>query len=123
MPNRIRWCYTLYPMVKCSSDDLDAVFSALADPTRRAITVRLARGQASVSEIAEPFDLTLPAVMKHLAVLEHASLIEHWKEGRVRYCRLSPRPLESAAEWIEHYTTFWQAQFGALEAFLREDTS
>jgi DNA-binding transcriptional ArsR family regulator len=108
-------------MVKCSPGDLDAVFAALADPTRRAITVRLTKGQASVSELAEPFALTLPAVMKHLAVLEHASLIEHWKEGRVRYCRLSPQPLESAAAWIEHYTTFWHAQFDALEAFLRED--
>ena len=110
-------------MVKYLPDALDAVFAALSDPTRRAITVRLTKGQASVSELAKPFDLTLPGVMKHLAVLEQASVIDHWKDGRVRYCRLTPQSLESAAAWIERYTTFWHAQFDALDTFLREDGS
>jgi DNA-binding transcriptional ArsR family regulator len=107
-------------MVKCSPDPLNAVFSALADPTRRGITERLWHGPASVSELAQPYAVTLPAVVKHLAVLERAGLVEHWKEGRVRRYRLVPDPLEPATAWIARYTRFWNAQLGSLQTFLRD---
>jgi DNA-binding transcriptional ArsR family regulator len=108
-------------MAKYERGSLDAVFAALADPTRRAMTERLARGDASVSELAAPFDLSLPSVTKHLAVLEHATLVEHWKEGRVRWCRLVPGPLEDADAWIDHHRAFWSARFDGLRAYLREE--
>jgi DNA-binding transcriptional ArsR family regulator len=101
-----------------SSDQLSAIFAALADPTRRAMTERLALGDASVSELAAPFDLALPSVTKHLAVLEHAALVEHWKEGRVRYVRLAPAPLDRAEEWIAHQRTFWRERFAGLHDHL-----
>jgi DNA-binding transcriptional ArsR family regulator len=106
-------------MAKYERGSLDAVFAALADPTRRAMTERLARGDASVSELAEPFALSLPTVTKHLAVLEHASLVEHWKEGRVRYCRLAPAPLERADDWIAQHRAFWRERFAGLHEHLR----
>jgi DNA-binding transcriptional ArsR family regulator len=109
-------------MVKHQSSSLDAVFAALADPTRRAITERLAGGAASVTELAEPFELTLPAVVKHLGVLEHAGLVEHWKEGRTRYCRLVPDQLDRAAAWIDQYRTSWRARFDGLHDFLRKES-
>ncbi len=89
-------------VVKCQADrnELNAVFSALADPTRRAIVIRLTEGEASVSELAEPFDVSLPAVTKHLAVLERAGLLEHHKEGRVRHCRLVAAPMAVAEDWL-----------------------
>src|SRR5207244_697057 len=96
----------LYLMVKYAPSSLDAVFGALADPTRRAIAERLAAGPASVTELAGPFEVTLPAILKHLAVLEHAGLVERRKEGRVRYCRLVPEQLETVAAWIDHYGAF-----------------
>jgi len=108
-------------MVKHQSSSLDAVFAALGDPTRRAIAERLAGGAASVSELAEPFELTLPAIVKHLGVLEHAGLVEDWKEGRIRYCRLVPEQLDRAAAWIDQYTTFWRARFDGLHEFLRTE--
>jgi len=95
-------------------DDLDAVFSALSDPTRRAIVVRLAEGEASVSELAEPFDVSLPAVSKHLAVLERAGLLEHHKEGRVRRCRLVATPMRAADDWLSTYRVFWEARLDSL---------
>ena len=106
-------------MAKYEPGSLDAVFAALADPTRRAMTERLARGDASVSELAAPFDLALPSVTKHLAVLEHAALVEHWKEGRVRYVRLAPAPLDRAEAWIAHHRTFWRERFAGLHEHLR----
>jgi DNA-binding transcriptional ArsR family regulator len=111
----------LYRMVKYQPSSLDAVFGALADPTRRAIAERLVEGPASVSELAAPFELTLPAIVKHLAVLEHAGLVEHRKEGRIRYCSLVPEQLDVAAEWIEHYSAFWRERFDGLHRYLREE--
>ncbi len=103
-------------MVKHSAtvDPLDAVFSALADPTRRAIVVRLAEGEASVSELAKPFDVSLPAVTKHLAVLERAGLLEHRKQGRVRHCRLVAEPMRVADDWLGTYRVFWERRLDSL---------
>jgi DNA-binding transcriptional ArsR family regulator len=108
-------------MVKCQpgSDRLDAVFSALADPTRRAIVVRLTEGEASVSELAAPFDVSLPAVTKHLAVLERAGLLEHHKEGRVRRCRLVATPMRAADDWLSTYRVFWERRLDSLADHLR----
>jgi DNA-binding transcriptional ArsR family regulator len=89
-------------VVKYSSASLDAVFGALSDPTRRAIAEHLVvRGTASVSELAEPFPVTLPAIVKHLNVLERAGLVENWKDGRTRYCRLRADPLDAASDWLD----------------------
>ena len=110
-------------MAKYERGSLDAVFAALADPTRREMTERLARGDATVSELAAPFDLALPSVTKHLAVLEHATLVEHWKDGRVRYCRLAPAPLDRAQAWIAHHRGFWLERFSGLREYLREEDS
>jgi DNA-binding transcriptional ArsR family regulator len=101
------------------ADALDAVFSALADPTRRAIVVRLAEGEASVSELAEPFAVSLPAVTKHLAVLERAGLLEHRKEGRVRRCRLVPAPMRTAEDWLSSYRVFWERRLDSLASHLK----
>ena len=96
------------------ADELNAVFSALADPTRRAIVMRLSDGEASVSELAQPFDVSLPAVTKHLAVLEHAGLLEHHKEGRVRRCRLVATPMRAADDWLSTYRVFWERRLDSL---------
>lgn len=102
-------------MVKCQeSATLDAIFSALADPTRRAIVGRLSEGEASVSELAEPFAVSLPAVTKHLAVLERAGLLEHHKEGRVRHCRLVATPMAAAEDWLSSYRVFWERRLDSL---------
>jgi DNA-binding transcriptional ArsR family regulator len=108
-------------LVKYKQSSLDAVFAALADPTRRAIAERLAAGPASVSELAEPFDVTLPAIVKHLAVLEHAGLVEHEKDGRVRYFALVPAQLDGVADWLECYGRFWRERFDALHRYLRDE--
>jgi DNA-binding transcriptional ArsR family regulator len=108
-------------MVKYESQSLDATFAALADPTRRSITARLCEGPASVSELAAPFDVSLPAITKHLSVLEHAGLIEHWKEGRTRYCRLNADPLERAEDWVAHHRLFWRERFQGLHDHLRRE--
>jgi DNA-binding transcriptional ArsR family regulator len=105
-------------MVNYSQGALDATFTALADPTRRAILARLAQGESSVSELAEPFDVSLPAILKHLHVLERAGLVEHEKEGRVRRCRLKARPLRAAMSWLDHYRNFWEVRLDALERHL-----
>lgn len=107
-------------MVNYTDEALDAVFSALADPTRRAILGRLAAGELTVGELAEPFDMSLPAVSKHLRVLERAGLLVQEKDGRIRRCRLDAEPLKEAAEWIGHYRQFWEEQFDQLSAFLDE---
>jgi DNA-binding transcriptional ArsR family regulator len=91
-----------------SSDRLSTTFSALADPTRRAILARLISGEASVTELAEPFEMSLPAVSKHLKVLEHAGLITRGREAQWRPCRLEAGPLKDAADWLEHYRRFWE---------------
>ena len=107
-------------MVKRQPDSLNAVFSALADPTRREILARLSEGEASVTELAEPFEMSLPAVSKHLGVLEDAGLLTREKDGRVRHCRLVPEPMQDALEWIARYGRFWEAQFDSLERYLSE---
>jgi DNA-binding transcriptional ArsR family regulator len=103
-------------------NNLDTTFAALADPTRRAILARLSTGRSSVGELASPFPVSAPAISKHLRVLEHAGLIAREKQGRVHHCRLVPGPLEHASEWIETYRRFWERQFDALEAYLKEES-
>jgi len=105
-------------MVKGAS--LDATFGALSDPTRRAIVEKLTKGDASVGELAEPFDVSLPAISKHLTVLERAGLVERTKEGRTRRCRLVDEPMRDALEWIASYGQFWEGQLDSLERFLTE---
>jgi DNA-binding transcriptional ArsR family regulator len=105
-------------MVKYSELDLDATFGALSDATRRGILARLAQGEASVSDLAAPYDISLPGVSKHLRVLERAKLIARRKDGRVNRCRLVAEPMKDAAEWIERYRQFWEQQFDALAHFL-----
>jgi DNA-binding transcriptional ArsR family regulator len=99
---------------------LDSTFAALADPTRRAILARLATGEASVTELAEPFDMSMPAISKHLKVLERAGLIARGREAQWRPCRLKARPLKDVADWVEHYRNFWEESFDRLDAYLRE---
>jgi DNA-binding transcriptional ArsR family regulator len=96
------------------------VFIALADPTRRAIVRRLERGECSVSELAQPFDVSLPAVTKHLRMLERAGLLEHHKVGRVRWCRLVPEAMREADEWIARYRVFWDRRLGSLASHMIE---
>jgi DNA-binding transcriptional ArsR family regulator len=103
-----------------SVEALDAVFSALADPTRRAIVERLARRDASVSELAAPFSMSLPAISKHLGVLEDAGLVFREKQGRTRYCRLVPGPMREAAGWLELYRGFWEERLDSLARYLGE---
>ena len=102
-----------------SSDRLSTTFSALADPTRRAILARLISGEASVTELAEPFEMSLPAVSKHLKVLEHAGLITRGREAQWRPCRLEAAPLKEVAEWAENYRRFWDASFERLDEYLQ----
>ena len=107
-------------MVKYDNGSLDKTFAALSDPTRRAILARLAQGDTSVTELAEPFSVSLPAISKHLRVLERAGLLIQEKDGRVRRCRLVAGPLKEAAEWIVRYHEFWEAQFDALAEYLNK---
>ena len=107
-------------MVKYQTIDLDAVFSALADPTRRAIIEKLSTGSATVTELAEPFSMSLPAVSKHLAVLAQAGLIETEKEGRVHRMHLREGAMKDAAAWLDRYEKFWNGQLNALERFLSQ---
>jgi len=103
-----------------STRDLDATFAALADPTRRAILARLARGEASVTELAEPFSMSQPAISKHLKVLERAGLVSRGQDAQRRPRRLEARPLRDATRWLENYRRFWEAQFGRLDALLQD---
>lgn len=103
-----------------SADRLSAVFAALADPTRRAILAHLAKGEASVTELAEPFEMSLPAISKHLKVLERAQLIARSREAQWRPCRLEAEPLKDAADWLEQYRQFWDERLERLEDYLHE---
>ncbi|MGO4672307.1 ArsR/SmtB family transcription factor [Bosea sp. 2YAB26] len=103
-----------------SPDHLSATLSALADPTRRAILARLALGETSVKELAEPFAMSLPAVSKHLKVLEKAGLISRGREAQWRPCRLDPGPLRDVAAWLEHYRVFWDRSLDRLESMILE---
>jgi DNA-binding transcriptional ArsR family regulator len=107
-----------YQMI--ASDRLDATFIALADPTRRAILARLASGDASVTELAEPFAMSQPAISKHLKVLERAGLVSRGRDAQRRPCRLEAKPLEAANAWLERYAQFWEANFQRLDALLSE---
>jgi DNA-binding transcriptional ArsR family regulator len=108
---------------EAEQDRLNAVFGALSDPIRRGIVARLAQGECSVTTLAEPFEVSAPAISKHLGVLERAGLIDRCKRGRVRYCRLRLGPLERAGGWIDQQRAFWEHQLGALDRFLREEGS
>jgi DNA-binding transcriptional ArsR family regulator len=106
-------------MVKYSTS-LDATFSALSDPTRRTILLTLQRGTASVTELARPHDISMPAILKHLHVLENAGLIQQKKTGRVRTCRLTVAPMQQAADWLSLYRVFWEKQLDNLGKFLEQ---
>ena len=103
-----------------SHDHLNTTFAALADPTRRAIIARLASGEASVTELAGPFKMTLPAVSKHLKVLQRAGLISRGRHAQWRPCKLQAAPLKEAADWVERYRRFWEESFDRLDDYLRE---
>jgi DNA-binding transcriptional ArsR family regulator len=103
-----------------SSKTLDSTFAALADPTRREILVRLASGEASVNELAEPFQMSLPGISKHLKVLERAGLISRGRVAQSRPCRLEARPLKEAADWVGRYRRFWEEGFDRLDDYLQE---
>ena len=103
-----------------TADRLSVTFSALADPTRRAILARLTLGEATVGEIAEPFAMSLPAVSKHLKVLERAGLITRGREAQWRPCRIEAGPLKDVAGWLEHYRRFWDESFDRLDEYLQE---
>jgi DNA-binding transcriptional ArsR family regulator len=103
-----------------SSQRLDSAFSALADPTRRAILARLASGDASVTQLTEPFAMSQPAISRHLKVLERAGLISRGRDAQKRPCRLEARPLAEAAGWLEDYRRFWEGRFQRLDALLDE---
>lgn len=102
------------------ADALSTTLAALADPTRRAILARLARGETSVNALAEPFDISLPAISKHLKVLEHAGLIARTRKAQSRPCRLRPAPLREVNAWLDDYRMFWEQSFDRLESFLSE---
>jgi len=108
-------------MVKYSDSDLNKVFHALADTTRRAILARLSDGDVAVTELARPFDMSLPAISKHLSVLENAGLLLRQKDGRIRRCQLNAGPLESASDWIKFYRKFWEAQLDSLANYLERN--
>src|SRR6187431_2316823 len=102
------------------TDHLSTIFAALADPTRRAIIARLAEGEATVGELAAPFDLSLPAVSKHLKVLQRAGLVEQGRHAQWRPCRLSPEPLRDLADWVAQYKRHWEESFDRLGEYLKE---
>ena len=102
------------------ADPLSTTFSALADPTRRAILTRLARGEATVTELAAPFELSLPAISKHLKVLQRAGLIEQGRQAQWRPCRLTPEPLRDVADWVGQYRRHWEDSFERLADYLRD---
>ena len=102
------------------ADHLNATFSALADPTRRAVLARLAEGEATVNELAQPFEMSLPAFSKHLKVLERAGLVEKSRQAQFRPCKLKPEPLREATDWLEKYRAIWEGRFDRLEAYARK---
>ena len=107
-------------MVNYQTEALNATFAALADPTRRAILTRLSQGESSVTALAEPFQVSLPAISKQLRVLERAGLLVQEKDGRVRRCRLEAGPMKQAVDWIAQYRRFWDAQLESLASYLED---
>jgi DNA-binding transcriptional ArsR family regulator len=114
------WLLNSPVRARMNSDHLSTTFSALADPTRRAILARLALGDAPVTELAQPFSMSLPAVSKHLKVLERAGLIERGRDAQWRPCRLQAGPLKDAADWLDHYRSFWNESLDRLDDYLRQ---
>ena len=108
------------PSATTTRDPLSTTFAALADPTRRAILTTLADGEATVTTLAEPFEMTLPAISKHLKVLERAGLIERSSRAQWRPCRLAPEPLKEVADWVEYYREFWEQRFDRLDNYLSD---
>ena len=106
-------------MVKYSGDELNKTFAALSDPTRRAILARLAEGEVQAGDLAAPFGISLPAVSKHLKVLEKAQLIRRRRDGRIHRFTADPQPIKAAMSWVEQYSHFWEQQFDALEQYLQ----
>jgi DNA-binding transcriptional ArsR family regulator len=106
--------------MRLANDQLSTTFAALADPTRRAILTRLATGEATVTELAEPFAMSLPAVSKHLKVLERAGLIRRSREAQWRPCRLEAEPLRDVADWVERYRSFWEESLDRLDVYLQQ---
>jgi DNA-binding transcriptional ArsR family regulator len=106
--------------MQTQQDQLSATFAALADPTRRAILARLAKGEATVTDLAAPFNLSLPAISKHLKVLQRAGLIEQGRQAQWRPCRLRPERLRDVADWVGEYRQHWEESFERLDAYLRE---
>jgi len=102
------------------NDELSSTFAALADPTRRAILARLAEGDATVNQLAEPFHLKLPTVSKHLKVLQRAGLVSQSRQAQWRPCRLEPAPLKEVADWVDRYRRIWDERFGRLDSYLTE---
>lgn len=107
-------------MIEYNDKDLDTTFFALSDPTRRAILSRLASADLTVTEIAEPYDMSLAAVSKHISVLSRARLVSQQKEGRIRRCKLEPEALRAVAGWIEYYQQFWQGNLQSLESYIEK---
>jgi DNA-binding transcriptional ArsR family regulator len=105
--------------MKQTADNLSLVFGALADPTRRAILARLSKGEASVSDLAKPFDMSMPAITKHLKVLENAGLISKGRQAQYRPCKLNGDPLKEVAGWVDQYKRFWEESFDRLEEYLK----
>lgn len=103
-----------------NSPDLDLVFGALADPTRRAILDRLAHGEATVGQLAAPFDVSRPAISKHLRVLERARLVQRTPDGRMSRCKLDAGPMQEAADWVERYREFWEQQLDSLKRYVEK---
>ncbi len=103
-----------------ATDQLSIIFAALADPTRRAILARLVSGEVSVTELAEPFEMSMPAITKHLKVLERAGLVARGRDAQWRPCRLEAGPLKDVADWVEHYRSFWEQSFDRLDDYLLE---
>ncbi|MCR9214632.1 MAG: metalloregulator ArsR/SmtB family transcription factor [Proteobacteria bacterium] len=110
-------------MVEYNTEILDTTFAALADPTRRAILEKLAAGEQTVGELAEPFDMSLAAVSKHIHLLTRANLVSQRKEGRIRHCRLEPDTLRTATDWMDFYRQFWSEKLSALEKLLEADAA
>lgn len=106
--------------MRYTSDYLSLTFGALADPTRRAILTRLAAGETSVTELAAPFKMSLPAISKHLKVLERSGLIARGRDAQWRPCRLEAKPMKEAVDWLEHYRRFWEESFDRLEDYLQQ---
>jgi DNA-binding transcriptional ArsR family regulator len=107
-------------MKEMEADQLSVTFAALADPTRRAILARLAHGEATVTDLAAPFDMSLPGISKHLKVLQRAGLIEQGRQAQWRPCRLQPEPLRGVADWVGQYRRHWEESFERLDSYLRD---